>query len=90
MLGLGWDAHFPEFLVDLSHVTADSLTEGSEVMIVKLLSLRRHGTEQGTAGIDQVFSLQIFITVNQEILLLGADGGYYLAGCSVSKKPKET
>ena len=41
-------------------------------------------------GIDQVFSLQIFITVNQEILLLGADGGYYLAGCSVSKKPKET
>ena len=90
MLGFCRNTHFPELFVDLSHVTADSLTQSSKIMVVKFLSLWRHSAEQGTAGIDQVFSLKIFFTVNQEIFLLSTDGGNHLMRGGVSEQAEET
>ena len=80
---------FPEFFVDIFHVRSDTLTDGSEVMVIQFLSLRRHCSEQGTSGIDQVFSLQIFLLVNQEILLLRSNGRCYLFGGCISKQSQK-
>ena len=57
VLGLSGNAKLPELLVDCLHVSTDALTDGAEVVVVQLLALRRHGTEQGAAGVDQIFSL---------------------------------
>ena len=39
------NAKLPEFLVDVLHVRTDALTNRSEIVIVHLLSLRRHCSE---------------------------------------------
>ncbi len=57
VLGLSGNAKLPEFLVNRLHVSTDTLTDDTKVMVVQLLALRRHGAKQGTAGVDQVFSL---------------------------------
>ena len=78
VLGLGCHAQLPQLLVDFLHEGSDTLTDIAEVMIVQLLSLGRHSAEQGTAGVNQVFSLQIFCLVNQEVLLLRSYGRGHL------------
>ena len=61
----------PQFNVQVFHERTDSLTDSAEVMIFQLLSLGCGCTEQGTSGEDQIFTLQVFISVYQEIFLLG-------------------
>ncbi len=89
VLGLGGDAQLPKLLIDLVHIRADPLPDRAEVMIVHLLSLGRHGAEQGTAGIDQILALQVLLPVHQEILLLRAYGGGHLLRGGVPKKPQD-
>ena len=73
VLRLGRNAHLPEFFVYLAHIGGNSLADGTKVMVVQLLSLGRHSAEQRASGIDQIFALQIFLPVDQEILLLCSD-----------------
>ena len=47
----------PQLYVYMLHERYDSLADRSEIMVIQLLSFRRHCTKQGTAGKDQVFSL---------------------------------
>ena len=70
MLCLGRYTHLPELFIDLAHITANALAKSTKIVIVQLLTLWRHSTKQGTAGIDQILSLEIFIAVDQEIFLL--------------------
>ena len=70
-------AQLPALLVDFLHVCGDSLTDGSEIMVIHLLSLRRHSTEKSSSCIDQIFSLEPFLLINQEILLLSSNGRSY-------------
>ena len=51
--------------------------ECAEVVIIHFLTLRRHCTEQGAAGKDQVLALCVVLAVDQEIFLLRAYGGGY-------------
>ena len=44
-------------------------------MVVELVALRRLGAEQRPPGGDQVGALEVVLLVDQEVLLLGADGG---------------
>ena len=57
MLGLCSDAQLPQLDVQILHIRADTLTDRTEVMIFQFLSLRSGCAEQGTTGVDQVFSL---------------------------------
>ena len=64
---------FPEFLIDILHKGRDPLTDRSEIVIIQLLSLRRHRSEKCTPCIDQILSLKEFLCVHKEILLLRSD-----------------
>ena len=77
VLCLCGNAHLPQLNVDLLHKGSNSLTDGSEIMVIHLLSLRRHSTEKSSSCIDQVFSLEPFLLINQEILLLSSNGRSY-------------
>ena len=77
---------FPEFFVDILHVSCDTLTDASKVMVIHFLSFWRHCAEQGTAGVDQVFSLQEFLCIYQEVFLLRSYGRSYFLGSGVSEQ----
>ena len=79
VLGLGENAQLPQLLVELLHESSNARTECAEVVIIHFLTLRRHCTEQGAAGKDQVLALCVVLAVDQEIFLLRAySGGYTL------------
>ncbi len=59
-------------------------------MIVHLLPLGRHRPEQGAACIDQIFSLQVFLTVYQEILLLRPHAGHDAVHCEITEQMENT
>ena len=77
MLCLGRNSKFPEFLVDIFHKATDPLADNAKVMVIQLLSFRRHCSEQRSSGKDQVFSLQIFLMIYNEILLFHTDRREY-------------
>ena len=51
------NTQFPEFFVYFFHKTGNSLTNNSKIMVIELLTFRRHGTKECTSGKNQVFSL---------------------------------
>ena len=73
VLSLGEDTQFPQTLIDIPHESGDFLFKRPEVMIIELLPLRRHRTEKCAPRIDQIVTAVVFLSVNQEILLLDAD-----------------
>ena len=89
MLCLGCYTQFPALLVDFFHICGDSLTDSSKIMVIHLLSLRRHGTEKSSSCVNQIFSLEPFLLVNQEIFLLSSNGRSYFFGSCISEKAKK-
>ncbi len=75
MLGLGGYAQLPQFSIQFRHERRDPVLDVAEVMVFQFLSLGRFGTEQGPAGKNQIFAQVEHLFVDEEILLLGADGG---------------
>ena len=75
MLGLGIDAQLPQLAVQILHKVGYSLLDVAEVMILQLLTLRRHCTEQSSAGEDQILTLIVGLLVYQEVFLLRSDAG---------------
>ena len=75
MLGLGQDAQLPQLLVQVGHVLRHAGLDGAEVVVVHLLALGGHGTEQGAAAEHQILALVEHLAVYQEVLLLRAHGG---------------
>ncbi len=86
VLSLGRDTHLPQLFIDLAHVCGNSLADGAEIMVVQLLALGRHGSEEGAAGVDQVLALEVFLPVYDEIFLLRADGRNDLGGGGVAEQ----
>ena len=78
VLRLGKDAQLPEFLVQICHISGDSRFDDAEIVIIHLLSFRRHRAEQGPAAELQIFSLFIHFTVDQKIFLLRTDGSPHI------------
>ncbi len=52
MLGLGGYSQLPEFYVQILHICAHALSDGSEIMVFHLLPLRRRRSEQRPARIN--------------------------------------
>ena len=75
VLGFCIDAQLPEFFVEFFHIGLDPRLDSAEIVVVQLLALRRFRTEQCPAGVNQVLALQVHVTVDQEVFLLGADIG---------------
>ena len=90
MLSRGGYAHLPKLDIKVLHICAYALTDGAEILILKLLTLGSVSAEERAAGIDKVSPFEIFFPVHQKILLLSANGCNYLCGGSVAKKTHYT
>ena len=75
MLGLRRYAQLPQLAVEFLHELVDRGTDGAEVMLLELLALQRGVAEQRAARHDEVGALRVILLADQEVLLLGADGG---------------
>ena len=73
VLGLCHDTKFPELLVQFLHIRLDTGLDRAKIMVVQFLTLGRLRSEQGTPGINQVFTLLIDLAVDEEILLFRSD-----------------
>ena len=86
VLGLCCDAQFPALLIELFHELSDPLTDDSEIVVIHLLSFRRHCPEQCPSCKDQVFSLQIFFFVYKEVFLFRSHRGIDIFYILLSKQ----
>ena len=77
VLGLGGDAQLPQLLVQLLHELGDHRADDAEVVLLQLLTLGGRGAEQGAAGEDDVKTLLVVLLADEEVFLLGADGGHH-------------
>ena len=84
--GLDRDAELGQLALGVEHVGEHALGDRAEVVIVELVALGRLGAEQGAAGGDQVGPLEVVLLVDQEVLLLGADGGEDPLGARVAEQ----
>ena len=75
VLCLGEDAELPELIVQVLHESSYAGLDYAEIVVVKLLTFGRLCTEQCAAGVLEVRTLLIHLCRNQEIFLLGTDGG---------------
>ena len=87
VLRLRGDAELPELHIHIAH---EAMTDGTEVVVIELLALRRHDAEEGTPRIDEVLPLQILVPVDQEILLLCTDGWLHRLRCRVTEQTENT
>ena len=70
MLCLCRNSEHPKFMIYIIHIGSYSLSDRTEVVVLKLLSLWRHCSKQCSSCIYQILSLQILFSVYNEILLL--------------------
>ena len=71
---LDGNAELVELKLGFHHTGEDALGNRAEVVVFHLLALRRLGSEEGAAGVEQVGTLEIEVLINQKVLLLGAAG----------------
>ena len=83
--GLGGNAHAPQLTVEVHHERQDALADGAEILVLELLALGRGRAEERAAGEDQVRAELGETTIDQEVLLLGTDGGEDALGGGVAE-----
>ena len=79
-------AELEQLGLGLGHAGQDALGDGAEVLVFQLLALGRLGAEERPAGVDQVGPGVVEVLVDQEVFLLGADGGEDLLGVVVAEQ----
>ena len=89
MAGLHRHAQFRQLHLHLGHVGEYALGDGGEVLVLQLLALGGLGAEEGTAAVNQVGPGVVEILVDQEVLLLRADGGVNALGAAVAEQPQD-
>ena len=90
MLCFCGNTQFPQFHIQFMHEAGDSFFDAAEIMVIQFLPFGRRRTKQCSACKDQVFSLIIQFTVNEEILLFCAGIYADLFGCCVAKQTQDT
>ena len=75
VLGLCGNTQSPQVVVDFLHELVDGGADCAEVMLFKLLALKRCSAEQGAARHDKVLALYVVLFGDQEVLLLCTNGG---------------
>ena len=87
--GLGEDAEFPQFLIEILHKCDHARLDGPEVMILQLLPLRRLCPKEGAAGKDEVLARVVHLAVDEKILLLRADGGIHALDGHIAEQAQD-
>ena len=90
MLRLGIDAITPQGFIQFFHISRYSGLDRAEIVVVQFLTLRRSGTKQGTAAVNQVFALFEHFLIHEEIFLFGADGCFYTSRCRITENTQNT
>ena len=67
MFRLRSNTEFPQLLIQIVHERLDTRTDGAEIMILQLLSLRSRRTEQRPAAQNQIQALRIILLVDEEV-----------------------
>ena len=88
MLCLCRNSQLPKLLVQLMHISCDSGLQGTEVMILHLLSLGRFCAQKGSAGKYQVSSLFKCFFFHQEIFLFGSHCSGYTGNLLIAENMK--
>jgi len=73
MLCFSKNAKLPKLFIKLLHISRNSWLNYAEVMVLKLLTLRRSCTEKCPSAVDKVFTLLIHFLINEEVFLLRAN-----------------
>ena len=73
VLRLRKDPQLPQLRVQILHKLKDPGLDRTEVMIIQLLSLGRHRTEQSSSGVDQIRPFQKHLPIDQKVFLLRSD-----------------
>ncbi len=90
MLGFRKHAELPQLLVEISHICGDARLYDAEIMVVKLLSLRRLCAEKRSSAENKVVTFFIHFLVNKEVFLFGTDGGADALYIGVSEKAENS
>src|SRR5262249_30814592 len=80
------DGELAQFGFGLSHAGDDAFGDRAEILIFEFLALGWLGAEERTAGIYEVGASIEEVLVDQEILLLGANGREDLLGLFVTEQ----
>ena len=86
--GLDRHAELPQLGLAIHHAGEHALGDRAEVVVVELVALRRLGAEQRATGGHQVGPLEEVLLVDQEVLLLGADGREDALRLVVAEQPQ--
>ena len=70
VLGLCRDAQLPELVIKLFHEVVDGWTNGTKVVLVKLLTFAWFATKEGTTTQNKVRALLKIFLFDKEVLLL--------------------
>ena len=90
MFGFCKDAVFPQLLVKILHICRDAGLYRAEIMVVKLLPLRRSCAEKRSSAVNEILALFIHFLVNKEIFLLGAYCGSNVGRFVISEYAQDT
>ncbi len=83
--GFDGDAELDEFVFAVGHEGQDAFGDDAEIVVFQFLALWRRCAEEGAAAGDQVGTGVVEVLVDEEIFLLGADGGEDLVDVGVPK-----
>ena len=86
MLGFSRHAQFPEFLIQILHISAHPLFDHAEIMILHLLAFRRRRAKESAPRKHQILPPQVQILIHQKIFLLRSDTRRHLCRRSITKE----
>ena len=84
--GFDGNAELDQFVFAVGHERQHALGDHAEIMIFQFLALWRRATEERAPAGDQVGPGVVKVLVDQEIFLLGADGGEDLVDAGVTEQ----
>ena len=85
VLCLGCDAEFPESLIEIIHERSHAGLDGTEIVVIKFLSLRCFCSEKSPSGIFDVHALLIQFFRDEEVFLLCTDNRSYFLDVIVAE-----
>ena len=89
VLGFRQNAEFPEFFVQIRHVSRHAGFDDAEVMVVQFLSLGRLCAEQGAPREHQILALLVHFLINKEVFLFRSDRSAHALDLGIAEQPQD-
>ena len=78
VLGLRHDPQLPQLVVQILHVFRHSRLDGSEIVVVHLLTLRRLRPKERSSAVSEIRALVVHFLRDEEVFLLGTHRGAHV------------